>query len=196
MKRFINIILKSVLYIWILLSIIVIYFTVDRFVNPHVKGISNVDLKLYLKITIVVLASIILLRIILMDWNNRVNQFKKILFFLLFLCIGVSLYYQVKFEKYISNQKKAYNILQNRERISFIPVAFYYMKSRNDRDRCLNRLSQDLIYEESNISTRRIIMGYDEYIMACFYNKNEKLNYINSQSKIKSRFNNCVEELK
>ena len=103
---------------------------------------------------------------------------------------------QLKFEKYISNQKKAYNILQNRERISFIPVAFYYMKSRNDRDRCLNRLSQDLIYEESNISTRRIIMGYDEYIMACFYNKNEKLNYVNSQSKIKSRFNKCVEELK
>jgi len=131
-----------------------------------------------------------------MIWNNRVNQLKKILFFFLFLCIGVSLYYQVKVEKYISNQKKAYNILQNRERISYIPVVFYYMKSQKDRDRCLNRLSQDLIYEESNISTRRIIMGYDEYIMVCFYNKNEKLNYINSQSKIKSRFNKCVEEVK
>jgi|GEM_PF-4295062 hypothetical protein len=123
-----------------------------------------------------------------MIWNNKFNQFKKILFFLLFLCIGVSLYYQVKFEKYISNQKKAYNILQNRERISFIPAVFYYMKSRNDRDRCLNRLSQDLIYEESNISTRRIIMGYDEYIIACFYNKNEKLNYINSIPIIKNRY--------
>lgn len=192
MKRFINIILKSVLYIWILLSIIVIYFTVDRFVNPHVKGISNIDLKLYLKITIVVLASIILLRNIQMIWNNKFNQLKKILFFLLFLCIGVSLYYQVKFEKYISNQKKAYNILQNRERISFIPVVFYYLKSRNDRDRHLNRLSQDLFYEESNISTRLIIMGYDEYIMACFYNKNEKLNYINSIPIIKNRYYNYI----
>lgn len=62
MKRLINIILKSILFIWILISIIVLYFIVDRFVNPHVKGISNVDLKLYLEITIIVLASIIILR--------------------------------------------------------------------------------------------------------------------------------------
>jgi hypothetical protein len=62
MKQFINIIKKTILYFWLFLTIIVLYFIIQRFVNPNYKGISNVDLKLYLKISIVILISIAILK--------------------------------------------------------------------------------------------------------------------------------------
>ncbi len=62
MKRIINIIEKSILYFWIFLTIIVLYFLIQRFVNPTYKGISNVDLKLYLKISVGILAVVVILK--------------------------------------------------------------------------------------------------------------------------------------
>ena len=62
MKGIINIIEKSILYFWIFLTIIVLYFIIQRFVNPTYKGISNVDLKLYLKISVGILAVIVILK--------------------------------------------------------------------------------------------------------------------------------------
>lgn len=44
---------KLILYIWLVLTIIVILLLVNRILNPGVKGISNYDLKDYAKITLI-----------------------------------------------------------------------------------------------------------------------------------------------
>ena len=59
MKQTFNILEKVILYLWIVLTIVIIYFIVDRFLNPGYKGISNVDLKLYLKVSIIFLVLIV-----------------------------------------------------------------------------------------------------------------------------------------
>ncbi len=64
MKSIIKFLEKSIFYLWILLTIIVVYFIIERFLNPGYKGISIVDLKLYLKISIIVLVIIIILKTI------------------------------------------------------------------------------------------------------------------------------------
>jgi len=42
----------TAIILWGLLSIIVLFFLIDRGIHPHIKGISNLDLKNYLKISI------------------------------------------------------------------------------------------------------------------------------------------------
>ncbi len=41
--------------VWALLSIIVALLLIDRWLNPHIKGISNVDLKGYMYVSFVLL---------------------------------------------------------------------------------------------------------------------------------------------
>ncbi len=71
MKRIINILEKSILYLWIFLTIIIVYLIIQRFVNPNYKGISFIDLKLYLKITIVVLVLDMIFRNLKKRYTNE-----------------------------------------------------------------------------------------------------------------------------
>ncbi len=52
MKTFLNFSGKLIGFIWLLLTVIVVFFLIQRFANPDTKGISNYDLKFYLKITL------------------------------------------------------------------------------------------------------------------------------------------------
>ncbi|TPG36341.1 hypothetical protein EAH81_19915 [Flavobacterium pectinovorum] len=52
MKTFLNFSRKLISFIWLLLTVIVIFFLIQQFTNPGIKGISNYDLKLYLKFTL------------------------------------------------------------------------------------------------------------------------------------------------
>lgn len=69
MNRKINILEKLVLAFWLLLTIIIIYFIIQRFINPSFKGISNMDLKIYLKISIVTFILILILKKIKKNTN-------------------------------------------------------------------------------------------------------------------------------
>jgi Na+-driven multidrug efflux pump len=42
----------TAIILWGLLSLIVLFFLIDRWIHPNIKGISNRDLKDYLKISI------------------------------------------------------------------------------------------------------------------------------------------------
>ena len=51
---------RIVLGLWCLLTIVVVLFLVDRFIHPHTKGISNVDLQDYGYITLFALPVFVL----------------------------------------------------------------------------------------------------------------------------------------
>ena len=53
MEKLISFTRKLILYIWFALTIIVILALIIRIANPGVKGISNYDLKVYAKISLV-----------------------------------------------------------------------------------------------------------------------------------------------
>lgn len=50
---------------WLLLTFIVAFFLIQEIINPGMKGISNYDLKLYLKITFYLTFVFITLKFIL-----------------------------------------------------------------------------------------------------------------------------------
>ena len=54
-KKLISIIAYTILGLWSILTIIVIYFLIHRWTNPGWKSISNHDLKDYGQITIIIL---------------------------------------------------------------------------------------------------------------------------------------------
>jgi len=53
MEKLINFTKKLILYIWLILTIIVVLLLIIRIANPEVKGISNYDLKDYAKISLI-----------------------------------------------------------------------------------------------------------------------------------------------
>jgi len=110
---------------------------------------------------------------------------KRTILILLLILVSISTVYQLKFEKYIDNQKEKFGILVNRRRISYIPVVIYYSMNANSEMRNLNRKASDLIDQERNFAGRIIIVGYDEYIMQCYYTNEEKVNYLNSYGLVK-----------
>jgi hypothetical protein len=52
MNRFLNVFRKVILYTWTTLTIAVGFLLIIRTINPQTKGISNVDLKFYVEITL------------------------------------------------------------------------------------------------------------------------------------------------
>ena len=98
--------------------------------------------------------------------------FRKIVKFLLTLVlvcyIGVSIYTQIKYEKYITTQKEEYHILQGRERISYKPAILYIIF-----DSAYLMRAGGLVYhgiEEKSVFAGRL---YDGYIIQCYYDDNE-----------------------
>jgi hypothetical protein len=70
MNRFLNVFRKIILYAWITLTIVVGFLLIIRTANPRTKGISNVDLKFYVEITIYCFIIYIVLRLI----ENKIKK--------------------------------------------------------------------------------------------------------------------------
>jgi hypothetical protein len=54
-KIVLNVISKAILIFWVLISLIVLLFTIDRILNPNRKSISNLDYIQYANFSVVLL---------------------------------------------------------------------------------------------------------------------------------------------
>jgi hypothetical protein len=115
---------------------------------------------------------------------------KLIVYFLItlfFLQLAVGLMFQIKYEKYIRNQKKEYNILYMRNRISYKPAILYYFQSTVLRKKDINKYSLGLIWKDTGLKSYIMIYNIDEYILECYYTKEEKLKYIEEKNYYKNK---------
>jgi len=85
------------------------------------------------------------------------------------LALLVGVYFQIKFETYLKGQKNEYQILLNRNRKNFVPIAFWYFV-KNDKyiKFC------PIAYSEKGIKSYGAIRIYDEYLFFIYYSKSEK----------------------
>lgn len=112
------------------------------------------------------------------------NKYLKYVFLAIFiLIIGFSLFIQIRFENYIYFQKKEYNLLQDRRRISYKPTVIYLVFS-NNKD--LNKRSLDLLRYDSKVKKFKSNYLKDEYILECYYTKKEKENFLSDDLKSRS----------
>lgn len=71
LKKLINTMTYILIGLWVLLTIIVIYFLIDKWANPELKSISNRDLKDYGLISIVFITAVGLLFIMKLNINKK-----------------------------------------------------------------------------------------------------------------------------
>jgi uncharacterized SAM-binding protein YcdF (DUF218 family) len=88
----------------------------------------------------------------------------------LVLCSAI----QINFENYITDQNREYHILNNKKRISYIPVVAYFLKNvllgRNQLDREISNCLYWNYHGRSIVSTG----AKDEYIINCYFTDGEK----------------------
>ena len=94
------------------------------------------------------------------------------------ITFAFSVHYQIKFEKYIVNQKEKYNILIERERLSYKPVIIYLIDRKNYMK------AGGIVY--SNCKQKSIFAGrlYDGYIVNCYYRNEEIKSYLYNNYKV------------
>lgn len=73
-KRLLNILKYILVGLWVFLTIIVIIFLIDRWLNPGWKGISNRDLKDYGIISLIFFAILGLFKFLTFTISEKLNR--------------------------------------------------------------------------------------------------------------------------
>jgi hypothetical protein len=98
---------------------------------------------------------------------------KAISLIFLTLCLVIIGTFQYKAEKYIKNQKRDYGILYQRNRISYLPFAFFMLT-----DRSKDWSAFMLPYKEKGLKEFFAGQFYGSYIIHCYYNTQERDIYL------------------
>lgn len=105
--------------------------------------------------------------------------FLKSLIVVLIIILIFSVFKQIQVERYIKNQKEDYKILDNLERINYLPYVIFYFErelsgNRNNREE--NR-AFFMPYELKKIETVTSDKDFDSYIVYCYFSKEEIKKY-------------------
>ena len=106
------------------------------------------------------------------------NIIKYALLIMLAFVLSFSILFQFKFENYIKFQKKEYNLLNNRKRISYKPAIIYLVESELYNKKDINKKSLDLLRRNLRFKVYKFSYIKDEYILECFYTREEKENFV------------------
>lgn len=93
---------------------------------------------------------------------------KTISLIFLTLCLIIIGLSQYEAEKYIFNQKSKYGILEQRNRISYLPFAFFILTNKNKEWKAFM-----LPYEEKGLNKFAAGQFYGSYIIHCYYSTEE-----------------------
>lgn len=100
---------------------------------------------------------------------------KKVIFLIIIAIIFFTGYQQYRVEKYILNQKTKYSILQERQRIKFLPYTIHFLSGaiNDNRNRRIESKAFFMPYELANIISAHTNKDFDSYMVYCYFSKGE-----------------------
>jgi len=95
--------------------------------------------------------------------------------FLISILLILTMFFQYKAEKYLSEVDNKYGLFKDKERISYTPFLVFYLYAKTDKDFYLTYSKYlHYPYKEKGLSTKYLINNtYGTYFIYCYFTKEE-----------------------